>query len=159
MSIYCTYKVLLCTTQPTLIYKSCAHYLAPIFLNVSSAGPQKTPFNPPEAQCVWVRFKSLHFSSLQQLHPCFLQCPNNTMSSVACLWQRDPSSRQLTARLLPVLVTSMEGALHCLILPSNISGSANKTTSPEQTATTSMLIKTRQASFARPQTFTFHPLI
>lgn len=63
-----------------------------------------------------------------------------------------------TARLLPVLVASMEEAFRCLILPLSISGCANKT-SPEQTASASMLIKTRKASSARPQTFTCHPLI
>ena len=117
-----------------------------------SRTPDVTPFNSPGAQYGWV---SLHFSSL--LQPCFLKCPNNMMSSVVCLRQWDCSSRQLATRLLPVLVASMEEAFHCLILPSSISGSAK--TGPEQTASTSMLIKTRQASFACPQTFTFHPLI
>lgn len=88
----------------------------------------------------------------------FSSCPNNTMSSVVCLRQWDWSSRQLTTRLLPVSVASMEEAFHCLILPTSILGSANKA-GPQQTASTSMLIKTMQASFACPHNFTLHPLV
>lgn len=127
------------------------------FWNESSAGPQINPSKPPQTPTVagWDS-KPCIFLSLQQQDPCFL-----IMSSAVCRGQSNQSSRQLRARLLPPSAASTEETFHLIAQfspPPEHFRLCNKT-SPEQTASTSTLIKTGQAGFARPQTFHFHLLI